>query len=86
MAEQIGRTLGKDRGGWGRRIVPGQLVIGKHLLLLVTWAPRALDRESDKIAQGHLEGRGKRTGWQKGFWKNRRVAAGSTQVLQGRIT
>lgn len=62
---------GKKEAGWGRGTELGQLVLGKHLLggqlMMVTWVPRALERGSGKIAQGHLEGRGKTTGWQKGF-------------------
>ena len=64
MAELIGRTRGKERGGTGegkRAGTVGPREASAHgQLMLVTWASWALVRARGKIAQGHLEGRGKR--------------------------
>lgn len=49
---------------WGRGTELAQLVLGKHLLggqlMMVTWAPRALERGRGKITQDLLGEREKR--------------------------
>lgn len=55
LPEQIGRTLGKERGRMGGRGTKlGQLVLGKHLLsdksMMVTWVLEALERGKGKMA------------------------------------